>query len=408
MKKLSGFLGRELLIVILSILLGMIFILCVFLFVPDKNVESHSKEAIEILQNEGTYWYMLEGIQATCMDNFTDAVIVGTSATKTESLIEDTLLGTRREGNDTSSITTYGRYWHGYQVFMRPLISLMGLSSIRYLNSMVQLSLVIITICLFVKTKNGQLVLPFIIMWFSIIPIAILQSLQYSPVFYVTILTVIGLMKTYSQESDWKLCLCFEISGILTSYLDLLTYPMVSLGVPLILYFSLTRNYTNLKEKIKKLFVFSLSWGIGYVGMWSGKWMLATLFTKENIIENAIETVRFRSSTSYKENEFTLLDTIWQNLSCYHNGIFIFTFFIIVLLFFIISIKKRKNKINVKGMVPILIVALYPAIWYLFTMNHSNIHAKLFTYRELGITIYAVISVMFLCHSEEKERERIL
>ena len=67
----------------------------------------------------------------------------------------------------------------------------------------------------------------------------------------------------------------FLIVGILTSYFDFLTYPVVTLGIPLCCYFLLESD--RLWNNIKRLTGFSVSWAIGYAGMCAAKWVIADL-----------------------------------------------------------------------------------------------------------------------------------
>ncbi len=55
-----------------------------------------------------------------------------------------------------------------------------------------------------------------------------------------------------------------------------------------------------------------------------------------------------------------------------------------------ILVKKiKKQMFNI--LVPCLFIAAYPFVWYAVLKNHSFIHS-FFTYRELAITLYAVLA----------------
>jgi len=57
------------------------------------------------------------------------------------------------------------------------------------------------------------------------------------------------------------------LAGISTAFFDLLTYPVVALGIPLIIFTALTSEM-GIRKNIKKIFEHSLSFSIGYAGMW--------------------------------------------------------------------------------------------------------------------------------------------
>lgn len=65
----------------------------------------------------------------------------------------------------------------------------------------------------------------------------------------------------------------------------------------------------------KELCSSTIAWGIGYVGMWMGKWVIASLFTDENIIYDAVKQIKFRSGNTYKEETYTYIGTIKNNIN---------------------------------------------------------------------------------------------
>lgn len=81
-----------------------------------------------------------------------------------------------------------------------------------------------------------------------------MMSLQFNSVFMVTFTAMLIIAYRNEKWKDKPLYIWgvfFLIIGAFTSYLDLLTYPLVTLGLPILLWFSL--NYSgNLKENLKK------------------------------------------------------------------------------------------------------------------------------------------------------------
>lgn len=79
----------------------------------------------------------------------------------------------------------------------------------------------------------------------------------------------------------------FVVVGAMTSYLDLLTFPLISLGIPLVLWLTLNDSQSIWKN-ICRIFLLSLSWAIGYVGMWVLKWGIGSIIIGENVVQNAL------------------------------------------------------------------------------------------------------------------------
>ena len=68
------------------------------------------------------------------------------------------------------------------------------------------------------------------------------------------------------------------------------------------------------KENIKTFMGSCVSWGVGYAGMWSSKWILASLFTKENIIADAITSVLHRVGVTESNESVSAVQVILKNI----------------------------------------------------------------------------------------------
>ena len=83
---------------------------------------------------------------------------------------------------------------------------------------------------------------------------------------------IVVLNDIWKDDID-KWGLLFLCIGGVTSYLDLLTYPLVALGAPLILFLSF-RGTATMRSSMRYILTLSSFWVIGYAGMWAGKWVL--------------------------------------------------------------------------------------------------------------------------------------
>ena len=127
-------------------------------------------------------------------------------------------------------ITSYARYWHGYLVFLRPLLFFMDYRGIRALiNLGVVFTLLLITGTL-IRQKRYCLILPFLCTALFLRPLAIAFSIQFSSVYYVMIFSLFLILVCRNQmEQDGRYLYLFLINGMITAYLDLLTYPAAAL-----------------------------------------------------------------------------------------------------------------------------------------------------------------------------------
>ena len=185
----------------------------------------------------------------------------------------------------------------------------------------------------------------------------------------------------------------FLVTGILTSYFDFLTFPLTTLGIPLILVLIL-HSQTG-KSGLGRTLQYTFWWFFGYVGMWLAKWILATTFTDINVIGDAINQIEFR--TSLDEGKISRVATIINNVSVLLRWPYLLLFVLTLLIIVIYVVKDTKNhtieKCNICILISVGVVCLYPFIWYVCVPNHSWHHLRM-AYRELGITCFGGVMIL--------------
>ena len=68
--------------------------------------------------------------------------------------------------------------------------------------------------------------------------------------------------------------------------------------------------------------------------------------------------------------------------------------------------QNAQNYVNPMGKLLVLLLALYPFVWYMALRNHSMIHAYM-THRNLAVTVMAVCCAVSLCLEDCKKGENI-
>ena len=207
----------------------------------------------------------------------------------TENVIKGNFKGLNKE--------SYGRYWHGYQVTLKPLMTIMDYSAIRILNYILFSLLIVVCSWLIYrkigKAACGLFVLSLALINFPIVPL----SLQFSTCFYLSFLSMIAVMvfPRLVEKDDNLYCTFFIIGGI-TSFMDFLTTPQLTLGLPMIVCLLMS----NRKDKWKYVIYISIAWALGYGLIWASKWLVGYLLTGTNILADAMESAKLRTSDVYK------------------------------------------------------------------------------------------------------------
>lgn len=185
------------------------------------------------------------------------------------------------------------------------------------------------------------------------------------------------------SEKIKNIGLYFFVIGMVTCYFDLLTHPIITLGVPMIIYLLLKqeKEQMSLKETIKFIIVNTLLWGIGWIATNLAKWIIVDILYDRNLMHKSIVQFIFRSQGSSSENlawyEGLLNNWIWalKNTSKF------FAILVVYVIYYII--KNHKNlTLNIKSAVPYLIISFMPIAWFLVMVNHTWFHFW-FTWRNL-------------------------
>lgn len=394
---------RNILAIFLGLLIGgYIALVCVYAL-PTDAIRQNVSEASNIIQMEGSHPELIYGHQDTMLDNLTDSIMLLTARYEIqENIFTEALLSNREtadgmmdseilafeaEGHEVETQTAgYGRYWHGYLLYLKPLLMVFNYGQIRYLIGFVQMMLFAAVLYLMTKKQKEKHLLPFVTTYLFMNPAALTLSLQYLPISLITMIQMIVLLcceKKY-KEDHGRWIYHFFIVGCLVSYFDLLTYPLLTLGIPLV--FLLAENSKSFQKDCVQFVKCCAAWGGGYVMMWAGKWLLGSLFTKENLIADALESVLLRTGVAEDEIQVSAFEAILKNIGVNKLGLLLVILAAAVLIIY--SVWKYRNMEVRSNPGSILLCACLPFAWYVVISNHSYIHYW-FTYRILGISIYA-------------------
>lgn len=437
-----------------GVVLGFVMIVGVYAIPVDRMVK-HAESAAQSL-------YDMQDIDITAndkqwcglgVDTFTDSIIISTSICNSGDNIVEKAMANRRieygifnsyenlmkyygigQKDEGKSVKyekykgyAYARYWNGYLVLMKPLLYLFDYNVIIIFNYILQFTLILINIIMLIKKKMSRYILPFLVSMTCICIITTSRCLQLSNIVYITLISVFVLLR-YGEilEQQRKTIYIFTVIGMCVGYFDILTYPLVTLGMSLVIL--LIINNDSVKQSIMKLLKYSFAWVFGYGGIWSAKWVLASVFTKQNVIDNAIRSIRYRmdnkinlsgnsimADDSFNKGRdfgqwiegFDYSDIVVRNLFGMFSYIIMSICFIVIVLLILNIYEKRKNisVAKIYGCIPFVLVALMPFVWYKALGNHSYSH-YFFTYRILTVTIFSILCMLIKVCDEEKDTEQ--
>lgn len=399
------------LILLLAWIVGFIGLLLVY-FIPSELVKTEN--AIMTFSTEGPGPILHEGYISTRLDNYTDSLMINTAKYDgPESVVNKALLNyhyeiegktpfdsfiSRIELENEAKTVSYARYWHGYLVVLKPLLCIFDYVTLRNINGWVQLGLILWIIFKMISSKLKGYMLPFLAMLVVLNPITVSKSLQYSSVFYIVLFSILYILyrgdKLVATERIWIFML---VVGLVTSYLDFLTYPIVTLCVPLAFLDSFARKDTiTIFQYIVDRCMTIMYWGIGYVGMWAGKWVIASLIAGENIIKDAILSALYRMSSGTADSgtyeKINSIMSLKQNAAVFEPKIYWILAIIISLSIAVVSKMSRKQCITLgcikQKIIYLGIIGCIPFVWVMLMCNHSYVHYWM-TFRNFAVSILA-------------------
>lgn len=305
------------LIFIGGVALGLL-LLCVVNILPTERMALHVRGSASAIANEGDYWSIVHGDNTATLDNYTDAIILLNSAYDgPQNVLEKTLYNFRVYKKDASKgesiaacgvldskdmkVVNYYWYWCGYQVFMKPLLLLMNLSGIRRLNALIILFEICI-LSLFLQKRNRTIfIMPFLIsVAFMNVP-AVMMSLQFSTVIHIALISsMIALIFAKYENTKYQFAF-FMLVGMVTSYMDFLTAPVLTLIYPMWIYILLSKENRFIKFA-SKVIINSVQWSVGYLGMWVSKWVLGNALTDDDFIKKGLERILLRTGDEMEDS----------------------------------------------------------------------------------------------------------
>ena len=389
------------------ILAGFLLIAAVYKIPVDK-MWSNVQESVKTFEREGLYFPVQESINSR-LDNFTDSFMVNNVISSGQiSDLDDAMEnyrvsvkgGTNIDAlsayihNDQYSLWSYGRYWHGYLVLLKPLFLIFNYSQIRSINTFFHIMLMCAVCIGLVKRGKGKFCIPLAVAWYVLCPPAVMLSLQFSSVFNITFAACLVILLFHEHFEKRSYVPFFLIVGAITSFLDLLTYPVLTVLIPLTLILIIRQNNSaSFLKTTKDIVAYGASWGIGFLAMWAGKWILATMLTDNNVLLKALDQIKLRTSNTSSGNETIAITT---GLAKCIETLLIppvqFILLVCLIVSVLILIKNRKHiSCRFVSIYPFVFISIIPIIWLLITNNHSSIHFW-FTYRNLAATVFALYS----------------
>lgn len=361
-------------------------------WLPDKAVRANIEKTAPLFQREGAYPNAIIGMRQFWMDNYTDGLIMNQiycidrkhpvkSAMKLNRANESGrewdqpgLLLRMVNGEDMDN-ASYPRYWHGNTFLFKWCFLLNDLNLLRWWLFTVSTLLLVAFFCVYYRKAGLLKTLALASGFVAVCGFVTQFSMQFFPVLAITVVTSILLV----QKGDTpKTPMLFFIVGSLTCFFDLLTAPLLTLGLPLAVMMSLKDDDTfRVKDNLVEIIKLAVLWGLGFALTFLAKWALASLILGIDVFADAYDSSVYRLGVE----DFTRWDAVHRNFNMLNLPMICIGIASVVVLQL-----TRKRQFNYKKALVYIVIGLSPYIWYFILSNHSYYHFW-FTYRIQAIAV---------------------
>lgn len=375
---------------------------------PSSKLKINIASSLDILKKEWIYPTYGLPFRKIILDNFTDSLMLNLSYSVDSSQpLRSAMINVYHDGKidkDNQILNLekvylkkevkpvfYYRYWHGYLLYLRPLLLFFSYSQIRVILTIILYFLLFIFLYLTWEGLGKKIAFVFFVSFLAVDYFYLGNSIHFSKVFFIGLIGgIYFLLKLKDWQKDQSVLWLFFLIGALTSYFDLLSAPLISLEILLILSVFVNKKW----QSVRHITLHSFFWGFGYGLFWVTKWIITDIFFVKGAFLSAYQQVLYRSIHQVDKN-FSYLNTLKLNLFQLigydkTNKILVLVIFLIAVLIFVFF--KKINKKTIKEIIPFLLMGVIPYGWYIVSASHAYLHVW-FTYRNQLITVFSLVMI---------------
>jgi hypothetical protein len=373
---------------------------------PQDQVEQHYLNSIDQLAPEYQNHHILRQVWGSySLDDWTEVIILSLSTymdvadnpssvmTNAYPLEDDFTLYDAKatvENHEPADVF-YVRYWHGFRIYVRALLSVMDYGTMRTLIMWTFfLLMAAVAAMLTLKTRSVWPPMLFTAGILFVNPVVASALFQYSVCFVIAFIGMLFVPKWQKNpQSAW---MGFMILGMATMFFDFYTAPLITLGLPL-LGWLICDNYSAHPAPVKKQALWSLKavgvWFSSYVSMWIVKLVLTSLFTNQDAFGSAwgatVERLGIEKSPEYLYR-YDKVEALISPFKHLFDWPMLVIFAVILLVAGVVMLLLRTKKDSYARGIVMLGIAMLPILWTLVATQPMIMHAH-FQYRILAVTM---------------------
>lgn len=270
----------------------------------------------------------------------------------------------------------YGRYWHGYAIYIRFMLLFLNQKEITILLSITTTVCLISLLCALLYKKQYILALSLAFAAYLTYFEIVIKCMEF--MFCMIISLVFAFYLCMREDIKYRY-LTYFIVGMLVAYFDFLTFETLALTLPLIVDLTIHEEHRTFKGTM----LASINWVAGYILTFITKFVLLAVTHADMSI----------TKTKFAEkivNGYPILEVISVNLNSVR--LFNLTVWLILLSLTIFITYVMGN--HCKENYYYLLIGFIPIVRYIVLSGHSGSHFA-FTYHALLSSVMCISAILF-------------
>mgnify|MGYP003291237373 CR=1 FL=1 len=404
-----------------AVTLAALFVLLLAAYaLPGDRVRDHVYESAQTIAGEGLYPEYF-GFKLFQMDNYTDTIMLTEAAAADEAppltammtntaynvdnfetladdlqwyIEKDWAAGAQRTDAPELEPFSYARYWHGYLIWLRPLLLVTTITGVRVVQYVVLAALFAAVVWLLRRRCGLRAAFWFVVSQLLVTVFWVPHQVQYFTTFCIAYAGCAWVLARPRRAG--QLSIALVVLGTCTAFCDLLVTPIITLGLPVAVWLCcLPQRAASGARQCLPVIGGSLCWGAGYAMCWGLKWVLATLITGQDIIGDAIHQAGVRTTADTWHG----MELSWGNIFRFvgdtlsQRGL-LWPVVLVAILCIAAFLLCLRNKEALLRALPIGLTALMAPVWLALLRTHSIQHGW-FTWRSLTVSIFAGLAFLY-------------
>jgi hypothetical protein len=341
------------------------------------------------------------GLGTSTGENMVSAAMLGTAYTGCDrlgaALTEFHVTGAFHPG------FPYLRYWHGYAVFTRPSLGVLGVAGTRWI-AFAGMTLVVAGLTVAVKRSFGTVAAALIAVPTMLTTDVVIGSQSVSSAIGTGSAWLGGWLAflIVSRQPEWRVAaLITAIAGAISAYFDLLTtipgsFALAVIGATL---GAAAAGVDPARPRAWRLTgAAAIGWLAGLVWMWGSKWILASVILGlDEVVNSVTSQIGFRvSSGTYGVTDSRVRGLTINLAEWWGQPLTPWVVFGTLATLVVATLRGRRSPAALARIALCCGIVVLPVLgWYAVLNNHSQIH-PLLVYRSLPIAFGAVAALWYV------------